>query len=139
MRAPGPQAGNIRGAVRRPATSAPRRYFRHMKTLLLSICLLLLTAQSLRAQAAPPEIVIVRIIEYTGTVDVVITRGPGKSEYLEFSSGPFKKQMITASEKYYDFLHKLYQEGFVLQSTFTPNTDSNSSTTTLVLSKTPRP
>ena len=47
--------------------------------------------------------------------------------------------MISASEKYYDFLYKLYQEGYILQSTFTPNTDSNSSTTTLVLSKTPRP
>ena len=110
-----------------------------MKTLLLSICLLLFSGQSLRAQAAPPEIIIARIIEYSGTVDVLITRGPGKSEYLEFNSGPFKKQLITASEKYYDFLNKLYQEGYVLQSTFTSISDSNSSTTTLVLAKTPRP
>ena len=110
-----------------------------MKTFLLSIFLLFLSAQSLRAQAAPPEIIIVRIIEYTGSVDVVITRGPGKSEYLEFNSGPFKKQMITASEKYYDLLSKLYQEGFVLQSTFTASTDANSTTTTLVLTKMPRP
>ena len=110
-----------------------------IKLLCLSICLFLLSAPGLRAQTIPPEIVIVRIIEYSGSVDVVITRGPGKSEYLEFNSGPFKKKMTTASEQYYDFLYKLYQEGFVLQSTFTPNTDANSSTTTLVLSKTPRP
>ena len=110
-----------------------------MKTLLLSICLLLFSGQSLRAQAAPPEIIIARIIEYSSTVDVVITRGPGKSEYLEFNSGAFKKQLINASEKYYDFLNKLYQEGYVLQSTFTSLHDSNSSTTTLVLAKTPQP
>ena len=139
MRAGETLAVKARGLLHWPAALGGKRYFRTMKTFLLSICLLLFSGQSLRAQAAPPEIVIVRIIEYSGTVDVVITRGPGKSEYLEFNSGPFKKQMITASEKYFDFLSKLYQEGYVLQSTFTSTSGSNSSTTTLVLAKTLRP
>ena len=109
------------------------------KFLLLSVCLLFLSAPLLRAQAPAPEIALVRIIEYNGLVSMAITRGPGKTEYLEFGSGAYKKQMISAVEKYYDVLHKLYQEGYVLQSTFSPTTGSGSSTTTLLLSKMPKP
>ena len=110
-----------------------------MKNLLLSICFFFLTAPALRAQTTTPDIVLVRIIEYNGFVTATITRGPGKTEYLEFDSGIFKKQIIAASEKYYDILFKLYHEGYVLQSAFTPLTGANSSTTMLVLNNPTKP
>jgi len=68
-----------------------------------------------------------------------ITRGPGKSEYLEFINGTTEKRLSASGEGYYKALFKLYQEGYSLQSTFTAQISESSSLTTLVLAKPAKP
>ena len=89
-----------------------------MKKLLLLCACLLALASPLRALAGPPAIVLVRILDNGPSIKVIITRGEGKSEQVEFDGGPSDKKLPLASEGYYKVIHKLYQEGYTLQSTF---------------------
>ncbi|OGX83492.1 hypothetical protein [Hymenobacter coccineus] len=103
------------------------------KLLLLSACLLALAARPAAAQTPSPEIVVVRIYEFPTKVHLVITRGEGKSEVMEFDSGASDKRLTASGEGYYKFINKLYQEGYALQSTF----PGNQGFTTLLLVKRP--
>lgn len=105
------------------------------KLFLFLVCVLALRANPVKAAAADPEIVVIRIYEYANTIDMSIVRGPGKSEYLEFNSGLSNKRLEESGQGYYNVLFKLYQEGYVLQSTFTSQVSAGSSYTTLVLAK----
>ena len=104
-----------------------------MKKLLLLCACLLVWAAPLRAAAAPPEIVVVRVYDNGGSVSVVITRGEGKSELLNFEGGSSDKKHIQASEGYYTFINKLYQEGYTLQGSFVNS--QFTTLTTLIFSK----
>ncbi len=86
------------------------------KLFFLGACLWLLAAPLRALAAAPPDIVVVRIYE-GANITAIITRGEGKSEKIEFSSGLSDKNMTRASEGYYKIFEKLYQEGYTLQST----------------------
>lgn len=88
------------------------------KLLFLSACLLALAARPVMAQTASPEIVVVRVYEYPTKVHLVLTRGEGKSEVVEFDSGASDKRLSTSGEGYYKVVNKLYQEGYALHSTF---------------------
>ena len=103
------------------------------KLLLLCVCLLAL-ASSLRAAAAPPEIIVVRIYEGTHTT-IIITRGEGKSEKIEVENGVTDKKLTQASESYYKVFERLYQEGYALQSTFSNIYSANTGFTTLLFVK----
>ena len=109
------------------------------KLFLLCVCLLALGVNSVRAQAAEPDIVVVRVCEYVGTVELAITRAPGKTEYQEFKNGTNQKSLVASSEGYYKALFKLYQEGYILQSTFTSAASASISNTTLLFVKAPKP
>ena len=105
------------------------------KLFLLFACLLALLANPVKAAAGDPEIVVIRIYEYASSVDMSITRGPDKTEYLEFKNGSSEKKLAASGQGYHKVLFKLYQEGYVLQSTFTSQLNAGSSLTTLVLIK----
>ncbi|MGI4762700.1 MAG: hypothetical protein ACRYF0_18465 [Janthinobacterium lividum] len=101
-----------------------------MKKLLLLCACLLALASPLRAAAAPPKIIVVRIIEYSQVSSVVITRGEGKSEKVEFS-----RKATEVNEGYYKLFAKLYQQGYKLQSTFSAPMGTEGGNTTLLFVK----
>jgi hypothetical protein len=105
-----------------------------MKKLLLRCACLLALATPLRALAAPPEIVVVRIYEGTHTT-VIITRGEGKSEKVEIENGLSDKKLTQASEGYYKLFERLYGEGYTLQSTMSTTFSATISFTTLLFVK----
>ena len=102
------------------------------KLLLLCACLLALAAP-LRAAVAPPEIVVVRIFEFTNSSSVIITRGEGKSEELKFDRGLYNKNIVASTESYYKVFAGLYQEGYAVQSTFTAVGSAGNVTTLLFI------
>lgn len=109
------------------------------KLFLLCACVLALLASPAKAAAGDPEMVIVRVYENFSTVSLSVSRGPGKTEYLKFANGGSEKKLVASGESYYKVLLKLYQEGYVLQSTFTAQASAGSSFTTLVLVKPTKP
>ena len=86
------------------------------------------------AQAGGPDIIVVRVREGDLTIHVVITRGEGKSEEIEFPNGSRDKRLIASSEGYYKTINKLYQEGYVLKSTFS-SSNVNAENMTLLFVK----
>jgi len=88
-----------------------------MKKLFFVAACLWVLAAPLHAVAGPPTIVVVRIYDSGASITAVITRGEGKNEKIEFNSGVSDKKLTQASEGYYKFLERLYQEGYSLQST----------------------
>ena len=92
-----------------------------------------------KAQASNPDIVVVRVCEFVGTVELAITRAPNKTEYQEFKTGTNQKSLTASAEGYYNALLKLYQEGYSLQSTFTSAASPSVSNTTLLFVKPPKP
>ncbi len=103
------------------------------KLLLLSACLLAFATRPAAAQAQAPDIAVVRLYDSGASVQLVVTRGEGKSEKIDFPSGGTDKRLIASGEGYYKVLSALYREGYVLQSTFTTQTGF----TTLVLGRKP--
>lgn len=109
------------------------------KLLLLFACWLALMVNPVKVSAGDPDIVVVRIYENYNNVSLSITRGPGKSEYLEFANGSSEKRLAASGEGYFKALYKFYQEGYTLQSSFSNQISSGSSITTLVLVKPAKP
>jgi opacity protein-like surface antigen len=103
------------------------------KLILLSACLLALAARpaAAQAQAPNPDVVVVQLYDSGASVQLVVTRGEGQSEKIEFQSGGTDKRLTAASQGYHKLLSGLYREGYALQSTFT----SHGGLTTLVLAK----
>ncbi len=103
------------------------------KLFLLSACLLALAARPAAAQTPSPDLVVMRMLDNGASVHLVVTRGEGKSEKIEFPSGRTDKRLVAFSEGYYKVLSALYREGYVLQSTFS----TQQGFTTLVLGRKP--
>ncbi|WP_162549932.1 hypothetical protein [Hymenobacter nivis] len=103
------------------------------KLLFLSACLLALATRPAAAQTPSPDLVVVRMLDNGASVQLVVTRGEGKSEKIEFPSGRTNKRLVASGEGYYKVLSALYREGYVLQSTFS----TQQGYTTLVLGKKP--
>ena len=85
----------------------------------MSACLLALAARPAAAQTQTPDLVLVQMFDVGASVQLMITRGEGKSEKVEFRSGGSDKGLTASGEGYYKVFSKLYQEGYALQSTFT--------------------
>jgi len=65
-----------------------------------------------QTQSVTPDIVVVRVEETITKVTLVITRGEGKQEAVEFDSGlSTSKSLRSAGEGYYKVFQKIYQEG----------------------------
>lgn len=109
----------------------------YLLALLCCIGLPTWAIRSARTQAAgKPDIVVVRIREGEFKVRAVITRGKGKNQLVEFETGSREQGLTSSAEGYYGLLEPLYQEGYVLKSTFS-SANVNSEGITLVLEKQP--
>ena len=124
------------GAVKRAGAT-----FVAMNTLrMMMMCLLALGGHSALAQATAtaPDLVVVRVHESYNEVSLVITRAQGESEAVAFPSRGMGKNTGADAKGYHKVFAKLYQEGYVLQSTFTApwsTADGNAGATTLLFVK----
>jgi hypothetical protein len=89
------------------------------KLLFLGACLVALASQPVKAQAAGPQVVVVRVNDGGGLGShLVIIRGEGKREELDFATGISTKALGASGEVMQQVFTKLYQEGYTLKSTF---------------------
>lgn len=100
-----------------------------MKKLLVAGACLGALAGAAQAQAGPPDLVVVRIYEGDVKIHVSITRGQNTSEVLEFDNGTSDKNLTRSGQGYYQLFQRFYQEGYVLQSTFSAAKNRNSTVT----------
>jgi hypothetical protein len=89
------------------------------KLVFLGACLLALGSSPVMAQTGGPEVVVVRLFDNGTSVNLVISRGPSKSEKVAFGSGGRDERLTETAEAYQQLVAKLYQEGYSLKSTFT--------------------
>ncbi|TGE29717.1 hypothetical protein [Hymenobacter metallicola] len=109
------------------------------KLFFLLSCLLVLGSAPVWAQTSEPPMIVVRVTEDTDLVRLVIERGTGKQEELEFRSGYTRKDNQVAAKGYFDFLNKLYQQGYILQASIVGVPSQISNSTTLVFVKPSKP
>jgi hypothetical protein len=88
------------------------------KLLFLGACLVALASQPVMAQTGGVDVVVVRVFDNGSSVNLVINRGPGKSEKVFFGSGGNDKHLADTAEAYQQLIAKLHQEGYGLKSTF---------------------
>ncbi|GAA4498486.1 hypothetical protein GCM10023172_15590 [Hymenobacter ginsengisoli] len=87
------------------------------KLLILSACLLALASSPVAAQTSGPEVTTVSI--YNGLdMQIVITRGEGKSEVIVVSYKESRKNPTVREEACQKVFAKLYQEGYTLKGTY---------------------
>ena len=84
------------------------------KLLLLGFCLLALGSSPAIAQTGGPGVVVVMV----APAKAVITREDGKSEVTSIPYGTSDANLTARAQWYQKLLAKLYQEGYVLKSTF---------------------
>jgi hypothetical protein len=70
------------------------------------------------AQTGGADVVVVRVADGTIGSKMVIVRGPGKNEQVDLFDGTNTKGLVTSGEAIQQVIVKLYQEGYVLKSTF---------------------
>jgi hypothetical protein len=107
--------------------------------LLALLCCIGLPTWAIRSNhtvAGKPDIVVVRVRESELRIRAIITRGKGQNQFVEFGTGSNEKGLTTSAEGYYGLLEPLYQEGYVLKSTFN-SSNVNAEGMTLVLEKQP--
>jgi hypothetical protein len=101
------------------------------KLLLLSACLLALSSAPVKAQTAGPQVIVVQVyFTALNTGHLTITRGEGQIENIEFKST--HSRQTNEAETYQRVFNKLYQEGYLLKSTFGPGAGTLS---TLIFAK----
>jgi hypothetical protein len=89
-------------------------YFAAMKKLVfLGACLVALASSPVAAQASAPEVVVVRILN-----NLVIVRPGGKTEEVDYAGGTNAKSLTDSGITVQRVITKLYQEGYVLKSTY---------------------
>ncbi|MDF7814774.1 hypothetical protein [Hymenobacter sp. YC55] len=90
-----------------------------------------------------PTVVVVRVLERTSSILVVIARGTATPETVEFANGSSDKRAIPAAIGYQLFISKLYEQGYTLQSTISGGgkggVDNDILYSTLIFIKSPKP
>ncbi|WBO86080.1 hypothetical protein [Hymenobacter yonginensis] len=82
-------------------------------------CLLVLGSSPAFAVADDPAVIIVRVHESLKGAHLVIERGAEKPEVIDFVAGNSASENASAAKGYHSVISKLYQQGYVLQSTIT--------------------
>ncbi|MDO7851384.1 hypothetical protein [Hymenobacter convexus] len=106
------------------------------KLFFLGACLVALSGSPVMAQAAEPDIVVVRVYDNGGNVEASISRANGKSEMVKFNGGLSDKGITDSGQGYQKLIARLYQEGYRLRSTFSTG---QAAFTTLVFVKGEQP
>ncbi|MFD1874263.1 hypothetical protein [Hymenobacter bucti] len=88
------------------------------KLLFLGACLVALASQPVMAQTGGADVVVVRIADGSNASQLVIVRGPGRNERIDLSSSINNKSLTSTGEAIQQATAKLYQEGYILKSTF---------------------
>jgi hypothetical protein len=112
-----------------------------MKKLFFLVgCLLVLSSTP---AVADDSVVVVRIVESRGAVDLYIARGAAEAEHVEFAAGFGERAVAQTAIRYQRELAKLYAQGYVLQSTLSDHgrkdADFTQSVSTLIFVKALRP
>ena len=104
------------------------------KLFFLASCLLVLSSSPTWAQKAP-EVITVRIEEYSSSVDITTaTSGAAPSwQRIKFRAQEDDDKRIT--EEYEKVMNTYYQRGFVIQAVIPGLSDSEKKTTTLIFVK----
>jgi hypothetical protein len=91
------------------------------KLLLVSACLWALLAEPVRARAAEPDVIVVKVLESRLATRIVIARSWGIPEELEITPGLTGSEETVAldvAKKMQQVLAKLYVQGYTIASTF---------------------
>jgi len=107
------------------------------KLFFLGACLVALSGNPVKAQAAEPDVVVVRVYDNGGNIRGSISRANGKSESFGFNGGMSEKGIADSGQGYQKLITTLYQEGYHLKTTF--STGGEPSFTTLVFIKEEKP
>lgn len=112
------------------------------KLVFLIGCLLVLATCPAWAQAEP-QVIVVRTVETVTKVRLIIARGSGEPEVMEFENGSLDKRAIPAAVGYQRVIATLYAQGYVLQSTVGGSgkggMDNTATYSTLIFVKAPKP
>jgi len=104
------------------------------KLLLVSACLWALVAQPVRAHAAEPDVVVVKVLESRLATHIMIVRSWGIPEELNITpsiTGNETTVALDMAKEIQKVLAKLYAQGYAITSTFS----GERGTSTLVLVK----
>lgn len=102
------------------------------KLLFLGACLVALASQPAMAQTGGPDVVVVRVLEFSRKLQFSIARGQQQPEELTFELSKEAK----ASSGYQIVLAKLYAQGYVMQAVVPGlNNGSGYVESTLILTK----
>ncbi|GAB3244812.1 hypothetical protein GCM10027346_42810 [Hymenobacter seoulensis] len=82
---------------------------------------------------------VVRVFERSGTVRVVMMRGPDKPEVVEFEGGTDDVAAIQSVRGYYAIFSRLHQQGYVLQSTIPGTSSGAAAISTMIFVKASKP
>ncbi|TGE29715.1 hypothetical protein [Hymenobacter metallicola] len=89
------------------------------KLVFLGVFLLALRASPVMAQTAGTDVVVVRIVDtVSGTGKLIIARPGDKTEEMKLNGGTNSSSMQEAALTIQHVTTGLYQEGYVLKSTF---------------------
>ena len=91
------------------------------KLLLLSAFVGALLAEPSLARASEPEVIIVKLLESRLATHIVIVRSWGIPEEVEVTSGITGNEAtveVEVAKKMQQLLTKLYEQGYVIKSTF---------------------
>lgn len=104
------------------------------KLLFLGACLVALASQPAVAQAGSPDVVTVKVKEAFYYLQIIISRGAGKPQVLDFPQKALKEDgAIEAATQ--QVIAKLYQEGYTLKETFGGAYPASGTRSTLIFTK----
>jgi hypothetical protein len=87
------------------------------KALFLGACLVGLASQPVMAQTSGPDVVVVRVYEYSSRLQITVSRGEGKTEMIQ-AKGGYQNQ-ASSGEVLQKVLLGLYQQGYMLKGSVT--------------------
>lgn len=83
------------------------------KLIFFGACLLALSSQPVLAQTGGTEVVVVRVFEYSGRLQITVSRGEGKTETIQAKGG--EQNQDVGGEALQKVLTGLYQQGYTLK------------------------
>jgi hypothetical protein len=106
------------------------------KLVLLGACLAALASSPVKAQTGGADVVVVRVMEYSGRTYLTVERVGQEPEQIDFKwDSRIGEKRERASKGYLNALNKLYQQGYRVQATIPGLANDDVAYTTLVFMK----